>query len=354
MAGDAAAGYAGESAEVWDPGPVRLVAGPGLPTDHAKGEVRALMSDEDPQAFLAAWAQRLSFEGVQPVADTDETWFGGNVIYDPQGVRILNADVESTGGALNFSYSDLLADPYCAEMYTQMPEAEMDQMRKEFTDTFGDDVALPDASMCKDTSGPAPSTQDAIAAARDFLATTGLDVSAYDLRVPEYDDDSDNQVMVEGWPKGPTSNGQLNVSVTVSPQGVTNAYGVIGEMRSLGDYPLISATEAVERYGLREFGMEYGVSLEEDVHRGVSDATTMPADPTFDMPEPAPVEPGMKIPMLLKEKVVTSAELTHGTMWANTGGPLEVPAWKLTTEDGMHYAVLALAEESIDWQSWGD
>lgn len=347
-------GYAGGDGQAWDPGPVRLVAGPGLPTDHPTGEVRALMSDEDPQAFLAAWAERLPFDGLRPKDGAAEDWFGGDVLYDPDGSRILSAGVDGAGGALNFSYSDLLADPYCADMYSQMPEAEMDQMRKEFTDAFGDDVALPDASQCKDTSGPAPSADEAIAQAKEFLATTGLDVSAYELRVPDYQDGTVNQVMVEGWPEDSAPNGQLNVTVTVGPQGVTNAYGMVGEMRSLGDYALISATEAVERYGQREFGMEYGITLDEDVEPGLTDATTMPVEPSVQMPDPSPVEPGMKIPMLLKEKVVTGAELTRGTIWPNTGGPLEVPAWKLTTEDGMHYAVLALADESIDWQSWGD
>ncbi|AXH97514.1 hypothetical protein [Ornithinimicrobium avium] len=354
MNADSAAEYAGGDGQAWDPGPVRLVAGAGLPTGHTTGEVRALMSDEDPDAFLTAWAERLSFEGLRPTTPDEQGWFGDDVIYDPDGARILAANVDGTGGALNFNYSDLLADPYCADMYTELPDGEMEQMRKEFTDAFGADVALPDASRCKDVSGPAPSKDDAIAQARDFLATTGLDVSAYELRVPDYQDDSVNQVMVEGWPVDGPRNGQLNVSVTISQQGVTNAYGMLGEMRSLGDYALISATEAVERYGQREFGMEYGITLDEDVESWATDATTMPVEPDFTMPEPLPVEPGMKIPLLLKEKVVTGAELTRGTIWGNTGGPLEVPAWKLTTEDGMHYAVLALADESIDWQSWGD
>lgn len=350
-----AAGYGGASSEAWDPGPVRLVAGPDLPSAPATGEVRALMSDESPEEFLQAWAEQLSFEGVRPVEETDQAnWFGDNILYDPDGARMLSASTEGAGGALQFSYQDLLGDPYCAEMYSGMPEGEMDQMRKEFADAFGPDVPLPDASQCKDTSGPAPADDAALAQARDFLATTGLDVSAYELTVPDYGDDSVNQVMVEGWPKDGPQNGQLNLNVQVGPEGVTSVYGTVGEMRSLGDYPLISPAEAVERYGQREFGMEYGITLEEDMVVGPSDATTMPVEPAFEMPEPKPVEPGMKIPLLLKEKVVTGAELTRGTIWGNTGGPLEVPTWKLTTEDGMHYAVLALADEAIDWQSWGD
>ena len=60
----------------------------------------------------------------------------------------------------------------------------------------------------------------------------------------------------------------------------------------------------------------------------------------------------MKIPLLLKEKTVTGAELVQGFVWTQAGTSLEVPAWRLTTEDGMHYAVLAVADEAIDWVSW--
>ncbi len=353
----AEAGYATEESaagEAWDPGPVRLVAGPGLPTDHPTGEVRALMSEEDPDAFLSAWAERLSFDGVRPQAGADEDgWFGDDLLYDPEGVRMLSASAEGDGGALSFSFQDMLGDPWCKEMYSGMAEAETEQLKQEFTDAFGPDVSYPDVSRCKDVSGPAPSDEQAIDQARDFLATTGLDLSRYDLAVPDYQDDTSNQVMVEGVPEDGSMGGQLSVQVTVGPSGVTNAYGMVGEMKPLGDYALVSATEAVERYGQREFGMEYGITLEEDMVEASTGAmTTMPTE--LEMPDPIPVEPGMRIPLLLKEKVVTGAELTRGTIWANTGGPLEVPAWKLTTEDGMHYAVLALADEAIDWQSWGD
>ena len=340
----------------WDPGPVRLTPGPDLPTENGTGEVRAVVSDEDPGVFLEEWAERIGFEGVRAAEDGEEGngWFPGDALYDTANGRMLSASVDG-GSALTFSYEDMFASPWCAESYSGIPEPELERIKEEWAASFGQDVPFPDASRCKDVSGQAPSQEQALAAAEDFLATTGLDLSGYTFRVPEYQDETVNQVMVEGWPEG-QQQGHLMVNAQVGPAGVVSAYGTVGEMSSLGEYPLISAVEAVERYGQREFGMEYGVTLAEDMMPSETELTTMPVEPGYEMemPEPVRIEPGMKIPMLLKEKVVTGAELTTGTMWAQTSGPLEVPTWKLTTDDGMHYAVLALADEAIEWQSWGE
>lgn len=348
VGGDSGAGGA------WDPGPVRLTAGPDLPSDRGTGEVRALTSDEDPAEFLDAWAAELEFEGIRPAVDEDSMfgWYGENALYDADNGRMLT--VTRDGGAgLSFNYEDMLGSPWCADSYSGIPEEEMAKIVEEWTKAFGEGVPFPDASRCKDVSGEAPSDDEAIAMARDFLATTGLDLSGYTLQVPEFDDETINQVMVEGWPEG-QQNGHIVINAQVGPEGVTSAYGTIGELTSLGEYPLISAVEAVERYGDRVFGMEYGVTLTEDLAAGSTEADILPDDPRFQMPEPTQIEPGMKIPLLLKDKVVTGAELTTGTMWGQSSGPLEVPTWKLTTGDGMEYAVLALADEAIDWQSWGE
>ncbi len=356
MGGDMAAGGVSESSmagEAYDPGPVRLTAGPGLPAEGGTGEVRALVSDEDPDAFLDAWSERIGFEGVRAAEPKGaESWFSGDAIYDTEGGRMLSVHDEG-GGPLGFSYEDMFKNPWCADSYSGMPEDELERVRQEWSEAFGADVPFPDSSRCVPPAGEAPSDEQALSAAEDFLATTGLDLSGYDLQVAEYRDETTSLVMVEGWPTG-QSYGQVMVNAQVGPDGVVSAYGTVGEMTSLGDYPLISAVEAVERYGQREFGMEYGITLAEDMAAGMTEATTLPAEPGYEMPEPAPVTPGMKIPMLLKEKTVTGAELTTGTMWANAGAPLEVPTWRLTTEDGMHYAVLALADEAIDWQGWGE
>ena len=98
--------------------------------------------------------------------------------------------------------------------------------------------------------------------------------------------------------------------------------------------------------------MEYGVSIAEDnVPMTEEDWDTFEM-PEWTLPESRPLQPGDRIPMLLKDKLVTGAELVRGSMWSQTAGSVEVPVWKLTTDDGMYYPVLALAEEAIEFQTW--
>lgn len=341
-------GSSSRSGSSWDMGPVRLTAGPGLSDQPSTGEVRALVSDLDPDAFLADWAAELGLDTVAPQPeDGGSQWYGEHVLIEPDTFKVVSASVYGNG-PLSFSYEDQLRSPYCADMYSGMDEEGLAMMREEMTKALGPGFTLPDPSQCVAVSDQAPSSEQGLAAAKDFLASTGLDVDSYTFEVPDYGESG--SVMVEGWPSEGTRYGDLNVSVSVGPDGVYSAYGALGEMTSLGDYPVISAVEAVERYGQREFSVDYSVMIADDMN-GWEGETSFPA-PDYTAPEPVPVEPGMKIPLLLKDKVVTSAELTTGTIYTQTGGSLEVPTWKLITEDGLHYAVFAVADEAIDWQSW--
>ncbi|MFX0539437.1 hypothetical protein ACQBAT_12120 [Ornithinimicrobium sp. Y1847] len=336
------------SAAMFDAGPVRLTAGPDLSTEGGTAEVKAITSNRDASTFVNDWSAQLDFDGVH--LPEDQQWFGPNAIVDPTDLRVVTASDEASG-PMAFGFEDLLGNPDCASMYDGASQADLDAVKTEWQRAIGADVPFPDSSMCKDSSGSRPSDEQAISAAEDFLASTGLDFSAYTFSVEDWmgPESTSPTVYVVGVPEDQATD-QLRVSVNVGPQGVFSANGNYGELTSLGDYPVISPVEAVQRYGQREFSMDYGVMLAEDVNASYSDEVYASGEPT--MPEPAQVTPGMKIPLLLKDKTVVSAELSHGTIWTQTGGTLDVPTWKLVTEDGMHYAVLAVADEAIDWQSW--
>ncbi|HSP60106.1 MAG TPA: hypothetical protein VLO09_03515, partial [Ornithinimicrobium sp.] len=349
-ASDAGVATSGGTAEGmnYDPGPVRLVAGDGLSQDRTTGEVRALVSDLDAEAFLADWADAMGLDDAT-VVEADDLWGAGPGLYDPATGRMLSAH-SAEGGALSYSYEDSYRSPWCREMVPP-DEAGRAQMEEEWTAAMGPDVPVPDPARCREVTGETPSPEQAVAAARDFLADTGVVGDDWTLEAPGWDEPGSQVVSVEGRPADSTFQ-ELSVNVTVGPEGVISAWGVTGELTSLGDYPVISPVEAVERHGRREFSVDYGVFIpEDDMGQGGADATSMPY-PEYEMPEPAPLEPGMKIPMLIKDKTVTDAELVRGTMWTQTGGSLEVPVWKLLTGDGLHYTVLAVADEAIDWQSW--
>lgn len=338
----------------YDPGPVRLVAGPDLATTSSTGEVRALTSDVDPEIFLAQWQQQLKFEGTPISQGADESWFGADAIINPDTLQVLSAQREA-GGPMHFNYEDMLNSPYCAEMYQAPSAQELAMIKEEWAKSVGPSIPFPDSTLCKEVSGPPPTEEAAIATAREFLSTTGLDFSGYDFTAMDYGEPGASELALEGRPADDLL-GQLITSVTVGPQGVISASGSIGEMTSLGQYPLISPVEAVARYSQREFTMDYGVMIAEDMVAQEDMAATTSAapdyaEPDYTMPKPVKVEPGMRIPLLLKEKTVTKAELVQGNIYTQSG-TLEVPTWKLITPDGMHYVVMAIADESIDWQSW--
>lgn len=346
-AGVATSGGTVEGAS-YDPGPVRLVAGEGLPEERTTGEVRTLVSDLDEEKFLADWARSLGLDGAG-VVEADDLWGSGQGLYDPATGRMLSVHA-AEGGALNYSYEDSYRSPWCREMVPADEEGRA-QMAEEWTAAMGPDVPMPDPANCREVTGETPTPEQAVAAARDFLADTGVVGEDWELVAPGWDDPGSGTVAVEGRPAD-SSFQELSVTATVGPEGVVSAWGVTGEPTSLGNYPVISPVEAVERHGRREFSVDYGVSIPEDLSWADDGASTSMPYPEYEMPEPTRPEPGMKIPMLIKDKTVTDAELVRGTMWTQTGGSLEVPVWKLLTGDGMHYTVMAVADEAIDWQSW--
>lgn len=343
----------GGVSSLWDPGPVRLVAGPGLPAEEGTGQVRALIGPEGDHDFLRAWAGRLGIEGdlteVSSSTFYGGTFFGGTALVDAENGTLLTITSEAPS-PLSLSYEDVFGSPECSSMFAGLDDASREQLEQEWETAVGEGVPLPDPSRCETLEGERPTEDEALAAAQEWVESTGLDFPDLELAVSPYQDPTSPTVFVEGTPDGVLA-GQVQVHVSVGPQGVYQGSGTYAELRSLGDYPTISAVEAVARYGQRPFAEDYGVQLPEDFSEGsFHDLQVPPVEPH--VPEPPEVTAGMKIPLLLKEKTVTGAELVQGFVWTQAGTSLEVPAWRLTTEDGMHYAVLAVADEAIDWVSW--
>lgn len=340
------------SGPAWDPGPVRLTAGEGLPGSPGTAEVLVRQSDMTPEEFVAAYAAATGFEG-EPLPESEYLfgpgYAGAGLIDVDDGLMItVNAD----GGALHFSYEDIYGSGYCSQMYEGVPDEDLQMMREDWARSYGPDLPFPSTENCREITGERPSEEAAKAAASDFFAQAGVDVSGFTFSAWADDYEGSRTVSVDAQPEDMVGAGDLMLSATVGPDGVVTAYGSLGELVSLGEYPVISAADAVERFGTREFSMEYGVSIAEDnVPMTEEDWDTFEM-PEWTLPESRPLQPGDRIPMLLKDKLVTGAELVRGSLWSQTAGSVEVPVWKLMTEDGMYYPVLALAEEAIEFQTW--
>ncbi|GAA4869832.1 hypothetical protein [Serinicoccus chungangensis] len=335
------------AAQPYDPGPVRLVPGPGLSSERTTAPVRVLRSDEDPEAFVEAWARTLGLQGAPLPTDVDFLPEDNVGVAEADTGRMIMASSED--GALHIIYTDVFSSPDCRETL-ELGYAEEREMLEEFWQgTFGADTPLPTAQDCREVGGERPSDEQAVGAAQDFLTLAGVPTDGYDFQVQDYADEGSSTVYVEAAPEG-GAYGPRHINVTVGPAGVVDAYAGLGEMVSLGDYPVISPVEAVQRYGLREFSMEYGVQLPEDLEEAVpgEEGLTFVEPQIPDSPE---VTDGMDLPLLLKDKEVTGATLVQGTIYTQSGS-MEVPTWELTTDDGMSYPVMAVADEAIDWVAW--
>lgn len=378
--GGMSAGASGSSTAgpSFDPGPVRLTAGEGLPDSPGTAEVKVMRSDQDPQEFIDAYAAKSGFTG-KPLPDSE--YFAGPGV-DAKGLidtdkgRVITASKD--GGALQFMYEDIYGSEYCSGMYAGMTDDDLQAMKDEWAKGYGPDLPFPSPDQCREVTGERPSDDAAEAAAKDFFAQAGVDVSKYTFKALSSDsypmevfssELSVDSMAVTGGPGSGGSSAFVNVeatltdsgidsfgmggpgiSATVGPEGLVSAYGSVGELSSLGEYPVISAKEAVARYASREFATDYSVSIADDMamYDDMAAATGM----AVAMPQPASLEPGDKLPLLRKDKTVTGAELVRGTLWTQSAGSAEVPVWKLTTADGMYYTVLALSEEAVDFQSW--
>lgn len=327
----------------YDPGPVRLLAGEDLPAGPGTGEVLATVSDQDPEEFATSLAEHLGMDAV-PVPEAESWGYDATDLVDTQTGQVIHASIE--GGPLNFHYESIFANEWCLEMFEGLTEEDMAVVQEDWARSYGPGMPLPDASSCRTPEGPAPSEEQAKAWAEKFFAGAGVDTSGFTVDVYAYDDSA--TVNIDYWPEG-AQHGQLHLSAVVGPDGVSSAYGMVGELSSLGDYPVISAADAVDRYGTREWSMDYSVTIPEDSEPWLGNDMSMPS---YELTEPTLLQPGDRIPLLLKDKTVTGAELVQGILYTPDNGELQVPVWKLLTDDGMHYAVLALADEALDLQSW--
>ena len=229
------------------------------------------------------------------------------------------------------------------------------------------------------TLGEPPSEDQAISAAQALLDQAGVDYTGYDFSVEPTFGWFDTGFGIDDGASSTAEPDSLNleehsaklaeqliaeeelteVSVTastpdspvddyrtwhfsVNSAGVSSASVQLGGVTNLGDYEVISATEAVERANdvrFQQLGV-YIPDLEYDAFYGDE----------WDEPEPLPaVEPGGAIPFPLGEAVITDADLHTGVLTLWDGTEFLVPAWNLTDADGNSWQVLGLAEDALDF-----
>lgn len=319
----------GEDSETSWPGgmggqAVVLNPGPGLSTTGGTGEVlQPVPLEGDLEERLTAWAERLGLEGSVQVQD--ELWASLD-----SGAITLSINGGSYAG-LDYSNSDLQI--WCDDAFFEiLPE---------------------DVEGAEPTSEPAPVSPSecelgltevdeatALDVAADFLTDAGLDAEAYTLEIA-YTDGLTTEVY------GTSSSGVVptRASISVTSEGVSYGYVQLPlEYASLGDYPVISATEAVERLNQPRYTSWYvSIPSVDDAWRGGWN------EPGWVEPEPIVLQPGQAIPFAVTEATITEATLTTGLLGLADGTELAVPAYDLRDENGTAYSVIAVADSALDF-----
>lgn len=348
----------------WSPyGNAVLEAGPGLPDEPSTAEVFARQApDADPDELLRDWADRLEMAGA-PVEMDDQ-----RMIVDGQRA----VAVSTYAGGVSLNYNNLALDPYCLEMSAsamsagERADARAGLDEAESTQAF----PVPEPEDCV-PSTPIGDDSTAIAMTEEFFTTMGLDPADYRFEVIHYDSEvhfseesgdgatvtagpgtssssATGEVVsmsnVQAYPAGQPGSTEPDFTAQVTGEGVVNLYGTLGDYASIGSYPVISAVEAVERFGDPVFANSGVFYVPEPYTEGEPYGEPW----VYEEPDPVTLIPGEPIPYPVNRVTITSAELTQGVLQVPGSGTVQVPAWRLVDEDGGHYHVLALADEALD------
>lgn len=289
--------------------------GSGLSTAAGTAEAYALDAREvATQESAQRLATALGVEG-------EPRWSYGAWMVGPedgQGPTVwLSAD-----GSAYFSYNDPRVDPWRCDVASDGTEA----------------CPTPPATQLSD--------EQARAALLDVMSRIGLDGAAYEVEVqPATGEDpvrwATAYQVVDGRRTG------VQLSASVADQGVAWVDGALAQPVSIGEYPVVSPAEAVERLADPRFsGSSWPIAYAEEA--GPLDEPVQPAqdEPT---PPPGPPAPGAAISWPVSEVTITEARLGLAQHHQRDGSVLVLPTYELADAQGNAWSVLAVADDAIDF-----
>jgi hypothetical protein len=308
--------------------PTVLRAGSGLSTAGGTGEVRAVQPpDLDEDAFLRSWAAALGLAGEPEGGDDYRSLTDGTVSISIYGGTYPSLD-----------YMDSSLDPWCSDVVVEERSASPE----------GDVSILPAPEVdCPDDGDATLPDDRALALAKEFLAGVGVPAEAYDLTVEPFG--GGRGAYVNGALKDGDLPQQLWANITVVPEGVANAnVQLAAELVPMGEYPLVSPVEAVERFSDPRFaswGTVYVPALDGEgwAVPFTEEKWVEPTWPDVDRSAGAP------IPFWISEATVVEARIEDGVLSLPSGDEFVVPTYVLTDDQGRHHTMIALADEALDF-----
>jgi hypothetical protein len=210
----------------------------------------------------------------------------------------------------------------------------------------------PQAGCGQADLGEAPTSDAAIAAARDVLTSLGVDPAGYELTTESFDEEGravsvTAAQVVEGQRTG------LAWNLTYSGAGLSSLYGSLAPTVSIGDYPVVSPTVAVERLGDPRFAGSGMIAYARDGQVGIMEdsavASVEPTEPTV----PPTAGEGAAISWPVSDVTITEARLGWAVHYQNDGGAVLVPSYELSDAEGNAWSVVAVTDDELDFASVG-
>ncbi|MEV0890756.1 hypothetical protein [Promicromonospora sp. NPDC050262] len=314
-------------------------AGDGLSTSGSEAEAFGL----DPAGVLSA-------ETARRVGDTlgasgEPRQEGGSWVVGPADGNGPTVHVYADGSG-SFDFYDPARDPWSCPV--SLGTAEPGTTGEADTDS---PEILPAPDCPTVTPDAAPAMGDAVAALRDVMDRLGVDPAGFELEAGE-SNEGDPWRYVTAWQVVEGQRTGLSWSASVSASGIANLYGFLAETISLGQYPVVSETEAVERLGDPRFGASGGMIAQAADARTAQEGDTASSDM---MPAPNPTvpptpTPGAQIAWPVTDVTITSGRLGVAQQSMPDGAVLLLPAYELRDADGNVWPVLAVADDVLDFR----
>ncbi|MFC7877733.1 hypothetical protein [Isoptericola sp. NPDC057391] len=243
----------------------------------------------------------------------------------------------SADGSATFSFSDPNHDPWRCEDAVARGDAGGDA---------GDDAEGAEPA-CDEPRTSTVGDREARRMLADAMRSLGVNPDGFEIEVGEKTD-GDPSRWVTAYQVVDGSRTGAQWGATVDEEGIAWLDGFLATTVDLGEYPVISPTEAVERLGDPRFsGSAWPVAYadEEAMWAESAEDGTEPTAP------PAPPAAGDPVDWPVSDVEITDARLGLAQQTQDDGSVALVPAYELSDAAGNAWSVVAVADDAMDFSA---
>ncbi len=251
-------------------------------------------------------------------------------------------------GTVTLSYYDPGKDPYSCVATTEVGAAEPASPGGATSEGSTDIAPVPDPCEQRDL-GAAPEGEAAAAVVRDALSALGVDPASFELTV-DHTADSPEWTYVTAFGVLDGQRTGLSWNAQLTGAGLQSLYGSTAALVDLGEYPVISPVEAVQRLTDPRFGSGwFGPMFRADDGMVGAAADTAVAPEPVTPTVPPSATPGTVVAWPVDHATIVQARLGLALQTQPDGVALLVPSYELTSDTGDVWTVIAVADSSLDF-----